>query len=375
MLLAQSNLTLMGGAELTILKIAERYNPIIYTAEYNKAKTYKEFKDFDIRVISKGRFGGLLPYSRASQGLDYGLAFYNIKVREDYDIINAHLGPSHWIRNNNERVMWHCHTPLRDIYDLYQFRMSLRKPHNRPMYAVGAKIVRMIDQGVVKKIEQIVTNSPNTLSRIRKYYDRDAIVVGSGVDCSKYSDDGDGKYFFYPSRFSPNKRQDYVLRAFQIFSRNVKGYKLIMAGGLSSDPFYMNYYKSIVSLSKKIGNVEIFTDVPEKRLIELYSRSTAVLYSPINEDMGVVPLQAMASGKVIISVNEGGPRYTVTNRKTGFLVNNESEMASRMAEIVDNVSLREKIANAGLHEAKTKFSWDAFLKRYDASIKKTLKGA
>ena len=373
--MAQSNLTLMGGAELTILKIAEKYNPVIYTAEYNKNKTYKEFGEFDIRVISKGRLSGIMPYSRASQGLDYGLAFYNMKVKEDYDIINAHLGPSHWIRNNNDRVMWHCHTPLRDIYDLYQFRMSLQKPHNRPIYAIGAKFVRMIDQRVVKKIEGIVTNSPNTLSRIRKYYNRDATIVGSGVDCSAYSNEGDGKYFFYPSRFSPNKRQDYVLRAFKIFSRNVKGYKLIMAGGLSSDPFYMDYYKKIVDLSNKVGNVKIFTDVPEKRLIDLYSRSTAVLYSPINEDLGVVPLQAMASGKVIISVNEGGPKYTIENGKTGFLVNNENEMAARMAEIAKDASLREKIARNGFYEAKTKYSWEAFLKRYDASIKKTLKRA
>ncbi len=375
MLLAQSNLTLRGGAELTILKIAEHYNPIIYTAEYDRNKTYKEFSEFDIRIISKGRFSSLMPYSRASQGLDYGLAFYNIRIREDYDIINAHLGPSHWIRNNNERVLWHCHTPLRDIYDLYDFRMSLRKPYKRPLYALGAKFVRRLDQKVVKKIEQIVTNGPNTLSRIKKYYNRDAFIVGSGVDSSLYRDDGDSKYFFYPSRFSPNKRQEYAIRAFQLFSRKMKGYRLILAGSLSSDPFYTSYYRRIVALSKKTGNIKILTDVPEKQLIDLYSRSTAVLYSPLNEDLGVVPLQAMASGKVIISVNEGGPKDTIKNGKTGFLVNSEAEMATRMLMVVNDSSLKERIGKAGRYEARKRFSWDAFLKRYDAAIKRMPKNA
>ena len=56
----------------------------------------------------------MMPYGRVSQGLNYGLSFYNFKIKEDYDVINAHIAPSHWIRNRNERVLWYVHTPLRD---------------------------------------------------------------------------------------------------------------------------------------------------------------------------------------------------------------------------------------------------------------------
>ena len=87
-----------------------------------KDNTFEEFKDLDVNVIGKGIHLQALPYGRVSQGLNYGLSFYNLKLKEDYDVINAHMAPSHWIRNRNERVLWYVHTPFRDVYDLYEFR-------------------------------------------------------------------------------------------------------------------------------------------------------------------------------------------------------------------------------------------------------------
>ncbi len=372
MILTQSNLTLLGGAEFTILKIAQHYNPVIYTAEYNAKNTYPEFKEFDIRVISKGSFSRIIPYGRASQGLDYGLAFYNLKIKEHYDLINAHLGPSHWIRNKNERVIWHCHTPLRDIYDLYSFRMSKRPAHTRPFYMLGAKMVRSMDQQVVRRIEQIVTNSPITLARIRKYYNRNAIIVGTGVDYKEYENDGDGKYFFYPSRFSPNKRQEYAIEAFRLFKRKVKGYKLVLCGPVSTDQFYQDYHKKIVDLATSVGDVEVMPAISQRKLRQLYSRCTAVLFTPKDEDIGLVPLESMASGKPILAVNEAGPTVTVKNKVTGFLVNSVEELARRMAEVADDKPLAERLGKNGRKSAKDEWSWDAFFKRYDSVINRML---
>ena len=368
--LAQSNLTLKGGAEFTVLKIAQHYNTPIYTAEYDIANTYPGFRELDVRTISRGGFSKVLPYGRISQGLDYGLSFYNYKLREDYDMINAHIGPSHWIRNNNERVMWHCHTPLRDVYDLYEFRMAMRSPATRPFYRFGTRIVRGMDQQVVKKIEMIVTNSDVTLGRIRKYYKRGAIVVWTGVNWREFKRDGDGKYFFYPSRYSPNKRQDYAIRAFQLFKKRVKGYKLILCGIVSSDPFYYNYYKYIKSLAAQVGDVTVLTNTPDRKLRDLYSSCTAVLFTAKNEDMGLVPLEGMASAKPVISVNEGGPTMSVVDKKTGFLVDDENAMARRMEALVDDKSLADRMGRKGLDAAKKDWSWEAFFSRYDAAIRR-----
>ncbi len=374
LIITQANLTLKGGAERVVLEIARHYKAKIYTAEYEPSKTFEGFKDLEVETIAKQGMLRLVPYGRESQGLSYGLSFYSMRIRDDYDVINAHIAPSHWIRNKNERVLWYCHTPLRDIYDLYHYRLRLKKPHQKPVHIVGAKFVKILDQGVVKKVERIAANSYNTRSRIIKYYGRDdAEVIRGGVDYKTFKSGDDKKYFVYPSRISPNKRQDFAIRAFNHFKRQVKGYKLFIVGPVSQDKAYQNYYRKVVGLANMIGDVEIITEANDSMLKSLYSDCTAVLYPPINEDYGLVPLEAMASSKPVIAFNEGGPKETIENRKTGVLVNTMDEMSEAMIEIAGNPSFAKELGKNGRAYVVKNYSWEAFFKRFDRELRETKK--
>jgi glycosyltransferase involved in cell wall biosynthesis len=374
LVLAQSNLTLKGGAERVVLKIAQHYKAKIYVAEYDREKTFEEFGNLDIETIGKKGASRFLPYGRASQGLNYGLSFYNFRIDDDYDVINAHIAPSHWIRKHNERVLWYCHTPLRDIYDLYHYRLSLKKFHEKPIHMIGARAVKSIDQGVVRDIEYILTNSYNTRSRVVKFYGRkDAAVLGGGIDYKDYKNEGDNKYFVYPSRISPNKRQEYAIRAFNHFKRQVKGYKLIIAGAVSHDKFYYNYYKKIIALSEAIGDIYVVPNPSEEMLKKLYSNSTAVLYAPVDEDYGLVPLEAMASHKPVIAVNEGGPKETIEDGKTGILVNSETEMGNAMKSIAENPSFAKELGRRGRERIERYYSWPLFFNKFDKVLRKVKK--
>ncbi len=373
LVIAQSNLTLKGGAERVLLKIAERYKAKIYTAEYDPTNTFEGFKDLEVEVI--GKKYGILPYGRAAQGLNYGLSFYNLTLKDDYDVINPHMAPSHWIRNHNERVLWYCHTPLRDIYDLYHYRLSLKKLHQKPVHIIGARVVRGMDQKVTKRIETIVANSYNTRSRVVKYYNRpDATVLGGGVEYEKFRHGSDDKYFLYPSRISPNKRQDYAIRAFSIFKRQVKGYRLVLVGAVSKDRFYHNYYKNVAALAKAVGDVDIITDADEKRLRGLYANCTAVLYTPMNEDYGLVPLEGMSSGKPIIGVREGGIKETVEDGETGMLVDSIDGMGNAMAEIAGNPKIAEAMGRKGRKRVVKHYSWARFFKEFDKILRSVKRG-
>jgi glycosyltransferase involved in cell wall biosynthesis len=371
LVIAQSNLTLKGGAERVVLKIAQHYNASIYTIEYDKDRTFGEFKDLDINVIGKGVLSKILPYGRVSQGLNYGVSFYNLKLKEDYDVINAHMVPSHWIRNRNERVLWYVHTPFRDVYDLYEFRMRLKKFYQKPVHWAGIRAVRSIDQKVVKRIEGILSNSSNTRSRIVKYYGRrDASVLNGGIEYEKYSDNGTEKYFVYAARFSPNKRQEYAIDAFRLFEKKVKGYRLLLVGPVSKDKAYYDYYLRIAAEAKKSSSIRILKDMDDEKLRDLYSRCTAVLYPPVNEDYGLVPLEAMASYKPIIAVNEGGPKETVEDGKTGFLVDSEQAMADKMAYVAENPQLAAEMGRNGRRRVSERYSWEAFFREFDKHVKK-----
>jgi glycosyltransferase involved in cell wall biosynthesis len=369
-LIAQPYLNLRGGAERVILEIAKHYDAKVLTMEYIKNSTFPEFQDVDIEIIGKDvPLAQMLPY-RAHQGLTYGYNFYNYKETEDYDIINSHISPSEWIRHKNKRVLWYCHTPPREVYDLYTERMKNRSTSEKLIYASFTKAYKIISRGVVTDLEYIATNSKNTRDRIKKYFNRDAAIVSPGIDAGEFRNSEDGKYFLYPSRIVANKRQDYVINAFNRFVRisGNENYKLVLAGSLSNNDEHHEYYKKLIKM--KTRNILFKLNVGDKELKNLYSNATAVLFAAINEDFGIVPLEAMASSKPIISVNEGGPRETIVNGITGYTVDSYEEMADRMKFIVEHPSIAEEMGRQGRKRIENNFSWKVFFKKFDALARK-----
>ena len=360
MLLFNNALNERGGAERVMLKIAQHYRAPIYVNRYDSAGTFPEFKEVDVRLIGRQAQGG-----KAAAAIRYGTSFYNMKVHEDYDVINAHMSPSEWIRNRNPRVLWYCHTPPRIVYDDSVAKIKRRSIGARIAYATLSFAYKRVEKRVVRRLEGIAANSANTQERIRSYLNAESEVINPCIDPGEFKDAGDDRFFLYPSRIAEEKRQDYAIRAFRRFAEAKKGYKLIVAGSLSSrHEEFRRYYDKIKSSAGR--DVKFITNPEDHKLKELYSRCTAVLYPPINEDFGIVPLEAMASKKPVIAVNEGGPRETIMDGKTGFLVNSEQEMAERMLYVARNESNAAAMGLAGRRHVKKYYTWDIFFKKLDA---------
>ncbi|MCL5427945.1 MAG: glycosyltransferase family 4 protein [Candidatus Marsarchaeota archaeon] len=368
LIIIQPYLNLKGGAERVILRIAQHYDAPIYLLEYNKNTTFGEFKDLDVRLVGKKvPLSEMLPY-RASQGLRYGYNFYNLKLKEDYDVLNAHISPSEWIRHRNERVLWYCHTPPREVYDLYEVRMKHRSYKDKLLYSTMAKTYKFISKRVVRNIEFIAANSINTRERIMKYYSRESTVINPGIDFGEYSNEGDGRYFLCPSRISPNKGQDFVIDAYKRFcAKSGKKHRLLLAGALSRDPEHAAYYAKLKGMAKGL-NVEFRGNLEDSEMKKLYAGATAVLLAPQNEDFGLVYLEAMSSSKPVISINEGEPTRLVQEGKTGFLVDSPQKMAERMRLLAEDTGMAEGIGRRARKEVESKYSWGAFFKKFDKAL-------
>ena len=56
----------------------------------------------------------------------------------------------------------------------------------------------------------------------------------------------------------------------------------------------------------------------DERLL-LLENTTILLYTPENEHFGIVPVEAMYMGCIVLACDSGGPLESIKNEETGFL--------------------------------------------------------
>jgi glycosyltransferase involved in cell wall biosynthesis len=84
-------------------------------------------------------------------------------------------------------------------------------------------------------------------------------------------------------------------------------------------------------------NVQFLGNVKQNELSDLYSRCLAVVHTAFEEDFGLVPLEAMASGKPVIACEDsGGVKETIINDKTGFLTEADPEKIANAVNKLKN---------------------------------------
>ena len=223
----------------------------------------------------------------------------------------------------------------------------------------------------------VFANSKNTSVRISQLcrLDEPIQVLYPTQDTKEFFCGKQGNYFFSPSRFTPQKNQIFLIRAFAEFcdiirkeTNNESEFQLILAG---SDPEtseeakkYFEVLESYVSgLRNEIKNkIDFVLDKNRKEILEYYSNSFAVLYAGRNEDFGQIPVEGMLSCKPVIALDEGGMRETVTDGVSGYLVRTPSEMTEKMLILAKDWRLAKSMGENGRKMA-LRFDDDMFISK------------
>jgi len=149
--------------------------------------------------------------------------------------------------------------------------------------------LRAWDYCAAQRPDIFVANSKNTQSRITKYYNRESQVIYPCLDIESipYSSEKQ-EYYFYAGRVIPYKKFDLVVDAF-----NENGLPLKIAANTKN--------KLSEQLRKKSNsNIEWIYETDNKKINTLHSEAKAFLFPP-EEDFGLVPIAAMATGTPVIA--------------------------------------------------------------------------
>lgn len=250
--------------------------------------------------------------------------------------------------------MWYCFTPTRAFYDLYDTFLQRQSIITRQFFKIWVALHEPVSRKFVNYIDHVVTISANVQQRIEKYYDRDSVIVYPAIDNSKYRFEKSGDFWLAVNRLYPEKRVELQIETF----RQLPDETLLIVGGYAVGDHASSYASRL--FNNIPDNVTLLGSVSEDDLKNLYATCRGHITTALDEDFGMTPLEAMASGKPTIAVNEGGYLETVENGITGILVDPNEKAIIEAVKIISNNP--EIYKNACIEHAKC-FDVPMFIKQ------------
>lgn len=314
--LVHDMLNRLGGAERVLAVLAELFPKApIYTILYDEKKVGAVFPCERVITSSLQKLPAIL---RRNQ--KYLLPFMPRAVEEwDFSafdlVISSNTAFAHGIITKpTTHHLCYFHSPARFLWDYTH--EYLKENHVKGIKKMVVthllKKIRMWDQASADRVDSFVANSQHVAKRIRKYYRKTANVIYPPVDTEHFAPpirqtpESESKsnehYFLIVSTLAPYKRIDLAVQLFNKIRR-----PLVIIG----DGPHKKYLENIA------GDTIQFLGFQPDATVKEYLKNCRALIFPGEEDFGITPIEAMASGKPILGFGKGGILETVIPGETG----------------------------------------------------------
>lgn len=350
-----------GGAERVVMALHEMYpDAPIYTAYCNDASRAM-FKGADIRTSYMQKF----PFSQLRKFLPVlrQLWFSHLDLRK-YDLVISSSGAeAKGVRKlkKGAKHISYCHSPTH--YYWVRYDEYMKNPGFGPfdpLARIGLRLLvslnRRWDYKAAQKADIIIANSTCVQERIKKFYNRESVVVHPPIDIRRFALSIKKRSGFVTAgRQTPYKRIDLAVAACTLADLPLK----VIGDGPDHE-----------KLKNMAGpTVEFLTGVSDKEMPEHFAAAQAFIF-PNEDDFGIVPVEAMATGTPVVAFKKGGALDYVVNGKTGLFFNHQG--AQLLAETLKKAARtpwKERVISA--HAGQ--FSSEEFKRKMKEVIESTLR--
>jgi len=292
----------------------------------------------------------------------FNLAGYDLVLSSSHCVakgIIPHAGSVH---------VCYIHTPMRYVYEMYDqyFGPERLGRLRRLIIPFFANYLRTWDAAVCSRVDHFVANSENVRRRVRRHYQREALVIPPPVNTAQFPlSTQTGDYYLLVTALVPYKRVEIAIEAATQLGR-----RLVIVG---SGPERARLEKLVARLPEGRRWVEFAGWQSDAQLGGWYAGCRALLF-PGEEDFGIVPLEAQACGKPVIAYGRGGALETVVADRTGLFFH-EQTVPALAAAIRQFESSGERFVPAVIREHALKFDRAQFKQRMADYLERVVAGA
>ena len=301
-----------------------------------------------------GRFRALLPlFPLAVES--FNLDPYALVVSSSHCVAMGAIAPP------NALHVAYLHSTLRYVREAQPtYEASVPGgPVGRALFRGTAHYLRRWESTAAARPHVLIANSAYTRERIRRYYQRDALVIEPPIDTHRFERAAadlrrapvDAPYLLV-SALVPNKRVDLAMRAF-----HGRAERLIVLG----DGPERARLEQLAS-----PNVTVIPRVGEADLAALYAGCRALLHTGV-DDFGMVMVEALAAGRPVVACAEGGALEIVREGETGLLIQEPTVEAVRAA--LDRFeAMSGRFDPAALQRFAKRFDRENFERRFGEAV-------
>jgi Glycosyltransferase len=292
-----------GGAEQVTYLMHKAFSDApIFTTCYNPSTTYLEFSKCKIHSSWLNRF---IKTEKNLKRFFFPFSFWAMQDLDlsEFDVIFISTTTyAKFIKpNKNAVVIAFCHYPFRLAWfpeSYSQFTQSRRL--KKLVFQRFINLLRKKDYQAAQRIDWFITNTPKIKQIITNCYKpkNEVSVIPASIVCDNFyvSPEPSLDYYFIVSRFEPYKKIDLVIEAFN----KMPDKKLIIVGRGSQKDYCKQLAKS---------NIEFKEGLSMQAIADFYANCKAFIF-PQEEDYGLTPIEANASGRPVIAYGKGGVTYT-----------------------------------------------------------------
>ncbi len=245
------------------------------------------------------------------------------------------------------KKLYYCMEPLRLVYDP-AICISKNLDIFRYIYEKINRMVRkVLDRQNVSHAQICVAPSKYLAGLFSKIYNKPVEKVYCGVDV---------KFF----------KNTHIKKDIDILFVGSKSY-------YDGYPFLKEVLKCVktnIKTREVLSENEWLTDT---QLRSLFRRSKILIAISHNEPLGLVPLEAMSCGAVVVAINESGYKETIINGRTGYLMPRDPQkVAQKLDWLLSHKDELAKLSSDGRKIMVNNWTWESCSKNLENLIKEYL---